>query len=278
MELSSLFPELRNFIQLTESGQKNVYTAEHINQGPVVLKIVKDNVNRERILREIQAVNAIKSEFVPKIYETGTKKQDEGEVIYIIEERVDGKDLFQSLQEKRKFTTLEIVNLLETILKVLCELEKHRIVHRDIKPHNIILDRHGKFWIIDFGIARHIDLSSITNTNAPLGPHTVGYSPPEQFKNLKKSIDTRSDMFSLGITVYELITTKNPFRDGAKNQFDVYRKTEMENLPVLSLEGDTQNQLAGLISVLADKHISRRPRSAEEAYRWLIALKPTLAI
>jgi serine/threonine-protein kinase len=75
------------------------------------------------------------------------------------------------------------------------------IVHRDVKPANIIVDPQGEFWLIDFGVARHLDLDSLTATAAPGGCGTIGYAPAEQCRNDKPDIDARADLFALGVTL-----------------------------------------------------------------------------
>ncbi len=108
-----------------------------------------------------------------------------------------------------------------------------------------------------------------------MGPHTPGYSAPEQFNNLKKEIDSRADIFSLGVVTYECITGMNPFRAGSDNVIEVLQKTETITPVQYSIEGDTQSQFMALLSTMMGKYPSRRPKTAEQALRWLNAAKQT---
>ncbi|HLP46438.1 MAG TPA: serine/threonine-protein kinase [Candidatus Kapabacteria bacterium] len=274
--INSNFPELDRVEILFSGGQKDVFKGYHKQYGAVVLKIIKPSDDQyERTIREIKAANIMESNHVPKVYKTNIS-DDNHVPIWLLEQYVPGKTLRQLLHEGKKFLLAEIVNFLETLLSISMEAEKKKIVHRDIKPENIILDNIGKYWLIDFGIARHLELSSLTSSSRDFGLFSVGYSAPEQFRNIKKEISIRADIFSIGIVAIEMITGKNPFREKAHSVLDILRNTETFVLPTLKLEGDTQYELAAFIKVLGDKRLSRRPSSAKEAYEMLESVKPTL--
>lgn len=277
-EVAIIFPELKNIKTIKEGGQKQLFSATSPRFGGIVIKFIKNVKSVDRLSREVDAVKLLKSKNVPTIYESSTCNYKKENHFYLIEQEITGDSLQTLLEKKYIFTLSQIVNCLEMLLTICLEMEKIKIVHRDINPNNIMLDCQGKFWLLDFGISRHLDLQSLTNTNQPFGPHTPGYSPPEQFRNMKKDIDSRADLFCIGITIYELITGKNPFVDGAKNPLDVLRNTETRVIPMLSISGDTQNQLAAFIDILSSKYLSRRPKNVKEAYDWFIAIKPTLII
>jgi serine/threonine protein kinase len=97
------------------------------------------------------------------------------------------------------------------VLEALERAETVQIVHRDVKPDNIMCDGEGNFWLLDFGIARHLELSSLTPTASPFGKMTLGYAPPEQCRNVKGDIDSRADLFALGVTLHECATGRNGF-------------------------------------------------------------------
>ena len=139
-----------------------------------------------------------------------------------------------------------------------------------------MLDDKGKFWILDFGIARHLEKASITKTEARFGPHTVGYAAPEQFRNYKKDIDIRADLFSIGVVAYEAFSGVNPFWLEAQNAIDVLYRTETVLPSPLLIPGDSQRQLSGLIGIMMEKFPSRRPSSAEVALNWFESLLPTI--
>jgi serine/threonine-protein kinase len=276
--INSNFPELDRVETLTSGGQKEVFKGYHKKYGAVVLKIIKPSDDEyERTIREIKAAKIIDSDHVPKVYKTNIT-ETKPLPIWLLEQYIPGKTLRQFLHEGKKFSLAEIVKFLDTLLQISVAAEKKKIVHRDIKPENIILDNLGRYWLIDFGIARHLELSSLTSTNRDFGLFTVGYAAPEQFRNIKKEISIRADLFSIGIVAVELITGKNPFIEKARNALDVLRNTETFVLPTLTLEGDPQYELAAFIKVLGDKRLSRRPSSAKEAHEILESVKPTLLI
>jgi len=97
------------------------------------------------------------------------------------------------------------------VMEALERAERSQIVHRDVKPENIMQDSAGGFWLLDFGIARHLDLSSLTASGLPYRKMTLGYAPPEQCRNFKREIDSRADLFALGVTMHECATVRMTF-------------------------------------------------------------------
>lgn len=274
-----MLQELQNLKLLHKGGQKEVFTAEHPTFGNVVYKKIfpkADSVARTK--REIRAVSLIKSPFVPTIITHNCDEADP-EFLWILEQRVPGDNMRSLLKAGRIFNISEVVHFLDTMLKIAIESEKHNLVHRDIKPENVICDPNGDFWLLDFGIARHLDLESITDTNRPFGVFTVGYASSEQFRNVKRDIDIRSDLFSIGVVCYEMLNGENFYITGSENDYlRVLRKLENSSLPPLRIQGDTQYQLSTFIKLLGDHRRTRRPRTAEEAYSILNTLLGTLEI
>ena len=187
-----------------------------------------------------------------------------------------GEVLRKRIEQGPRFSLQEAVNLLEQGLLFINQLEDKKIIHRDIKPENIIVSEHGTVYFLDFGIARALEMESLTKTEAVLGPHTPGYAAPEQFNNLKNDIDSRADLFSLGVVVYECLTGKNPFREGARSALEILQKTETITPVIYTVRGDTQQQFMALLGSLMGKYPSRRPKNAKQALDWLTAAKPTL--
>mgnify|MGYP002508123958 FL=1 len=266
--------EYKRVSVLARGGQKLVFDASHKDYGDCVIKLYF-SLNDPRSLREIEIGRSLNLDAVPKLYETGTVIYDDTETLYIVEEKICGTELRELLNQGLKFSLEEAVDFLEQGLLFIHNIEKKGIVHRDIKPENIIRTTDGKIYFLDFGIARIINGTSLTKTEALMGPHTPGYAAPEQFNNLKKDIDSRADIFSLGVVTYECITGKNPFRENAVNVLDVLQRTETITPVQYSIKGDSQSQFMALLGAIMGKYPSRRPRTAEQAIGWLVAAKST---
>lgn len=259
---------------MARGGQKIVFDGVHNSYGETVIKLYFQ-LNDPRSLREIQIERDLNLSMVPKIYETGTIEYEGTETLYIIEQKVKGTELRKVLESGKRFSLEEAVTFLEQGLEFIACIENKGIVHRDIKPENIIRADDGRIFFLDFGIARILGADSLTRTGAMMGPHTPGYAAPEQFNNLKKEIDSRADIFSLGVVTYECITGKNPFREGSINALEVLQKTETITPVQYSIKGDTQSQFMALLGTMMGKYPSRRPRTAKQAIDWLKVAKKT---
>ena len=259
---------------MARGGQKIVFDGVHNSYGETVIKLYFQ-LNEPRSLREIQIERDLNLSMVPKIYETGTIEYEGTETLYIIEQKVKGTELRKVLESGKRFSLEEAVTFLEQGLEFIACIENKGIVHRDIKPENIIRADDGRIFFLDFGIARILGADSLTRTGAMMGPHTPGYAAPEQFNNLKKEIDSRADIFSLGVVTYECITGKNPFREGSINALEVLQKTETITPVQYSIKGDTQSQFMALLGAMMGKYPSRRPRTAKQAIDWLKVAKKT---
>ncbi len=262
-----------------KGGQKQAYIADVDGyELPLVLKIIFPSTDSlDRIKREIQAVACIRHENIPQIFESNVDSiTDISQIVWLLEERVHGQSLRSIIQNRYAFTLKDVVKFLDVMLSVLEVTEHNNIVHRDIKPDNIMLDDDGKYWLLDFGIARHLDLESLTLTNSPFGLFTVGYSASEQFRNRKKDIDIRADLFSLGVVATEMIQGYNPYLHEANNVLQIIKRIEQYPLPALRINGDDQFMLARFIKMLGDNRISRRPGSVAEAQKIFEVVKSTL--
>lgn len=273
-DFKELEATLSNVSQLARGGQKVVYSATHPTYGNIVVKLFFKTDARSQ--REIDISAESDFSCVPKIYETGHVTYTGSDTLYVIEQRVEGEELRKRLERGERFSLKEAVDFLEQGLSFIKELEGENIVHRDIKPENIIASVEGKIYFLDFGIARVLGVPSLTKTEALVGPHTPGYAAPEQFNNLKSGIDSRADLFSIGVVTYECLSGKNPFREGATSHLDILQRTETITPVSFQIAGDTQQQFMGLLSSLMGKFPSRRPKDANQALDWLAAAKSTL--
>ena len=270
------FPDVKVINSFKESGQKFVFLIDHPKYEITILKIVKEK--DERTVREIEIATKYNIRNTPKIFEFDIVKIDGKEYMYIIEEYIEGNTLSDEIKTK-SFPLYKSLDLLESLLETAIELEKSKIVHRDIKPDNIICSNSGKYYLIDFGIARMLNATSLTFTKAVIGPHTPGYGAPELFQYSKSEIYIRADLFAIGVVVYESIFKKHPFITG--NELDIneiWFKTATVVPQSLYIPGDMDKKLIGFLQTLMQKHISRRPPTAKRALEWFSIIKDTVEI
>ena len=239
-----------------------------------MLKVVKRN--NARVKREIQIVNENKFEHVPQILEVDEFDINGHAGLYIFEEYIDGESLKNYLN-KGKMNLEEALILTEQLLKIIVQMEKRHIVHRDIKPDNILRSKTGDWYLIDFGIARALDMQSLTLTEVQMGPHTPGYGAPELFQYTKKDIDSRADIFSLGVVVFEAVTGTHPFIRGDEiDRNEIWYKTITIVPQSVEIEGDVDMLFIGLLQTYMQKHVTRRPETAEKALAWFNNVKKQL--
>lgn len=259
---------------VARGGQKIVYSAKHPQYGDIVIKLYF-RLDDPRSLREIDISQSNSFDCVPTMFETGHLVYEGSETLYTLEQRIHGDDLRKRLDGGERFNLRQAVDFLDQGLCFIKSIEEKGIIHRDIKPENIIISEDGRVYFLDFGIARVIGVSSLTKTEAVMGPHTPGYAAPEQFNNLKSNIDSRTDLFSIGVVTYECLTGKNPFREGARSHLEILQKTETVTPVAHIIVGDVHQQFMALLSSLMGKYPSRRPKDAEQALGWLNAAKQT---
>lgn len=272
--LAKLFPDVKLVRPLMPGGQKEVFLVDSPRYGRCVLKAIRA-AKTDRVEREIKIITENNIPNVPKMFETGTFQYKEETCLYIFEQFISGESLAVRLK-RGALSFKEGVALLETLLAIAKELELISVVHRDIKPDNILVDENGQFYLIDFGIARALNMSSLTLTNVAVGPHTPGYGAPELFQYSKYEITARADLFSIGVVVYEAVVGTHPFLDGSEDELSqIWYKTVSRLPEAITIPGDTQQLFMGLLSTLMQKQISKRPSTAEKAYSWLIAAKDT---
>lgn len=266
--LKQQFPEIQIFRPLAPGGQKSVFAGTHKNDGDIVLKIFHPNTDIQRALREVEAVSSINSPRVPSILEVGTKSSPTGDVIWFREDYVAGESLRERFN-RQPLTKASILRLAMHMLEALSSAEQSRIVHRDVKPENIISGLNDTFWLLDFGIARHLDQESLTATALAFGLGTAGYAPPEQFRNLKPEIDARADLFGLGVTLYEAVEGINPYIAGARDVGEVLNRVESIPLPSISKQIDSANEFSQLILAMTRIQPNHRLDNASEALEWV---------
>lgn len=197
--------------QIAKGGQKVVYSAVCKND-PNLKVVIKDaQINSaaslQRIMREINFLCSLDSPYFPKNF--GSNFDMMTMTMTIIEEHIEGETLRSVMSNYNDWASIKVL-----LLQLIDGLEivwSRNVVHRDLKPENIIIRPNGTPCIIDFGIARFLDMESITNTLQNMGPCTPLYASPEQLRNDKAVIDPRTDFYALGIIVLELYLRRHPF-------------------------------------------------------------------
>ena len=272
--LQMQFSDLTNFIALAPSGQKEVFAADHKTDGAVVLKIFKPGSEAERIEREMQTPLKVKSLRVPMVYESGRTASPTGEIVWFREKKIEGQSLREVLDAKGKVDTATTIRIGLHVIDVLATAEVAAVVHRDIKPGNIIIATDGSAWVIDFGIARHLDEVSLTPTLNKLAACTPGYAPVEQFTNQKRDIDARADLFATGVTLYECIEGENPFVKGATTPAEKFDRVANSKLPRIRTSG-VPEEFVDLIEAMTRTKAEHRPTTAAEALQWIKEIATT---
>ncbi len=262
-------------LPMKRGGQKQVFSAYHPVYGEVVIKLYfQADVRAER---EITIGSKTMMLEVPHIHKVLSVIYENTPTLCVVEQKIIGVSLREVLDKEHKLSAAKALHLLEKGLIFIKKLEEHRIIHRDIKPENIIWGDDGNIYFIDFGIARFLNLSSITQTQSPIGPHTPGYAAPEQFNNLKKYITSRADIFSLGVVVYECLSGKNPFLT-SNNPNTVLQNVANLYPSHLDIAGDKDKELSSFILSMIQKNPSQRPKNAIQALQWLQTVKTKIEI
>jgi len=239
--------------ELGKGSMGVVYRAYDPQLGrPIALKVLRqDRITSEafvlRFLREGKAIGRLSHPNIVNVYDIG---QGRG-TIYLAMELIEGETLGQ-VMEKKRLSVEEMVSLGIQVAETLDYAHQKGIVHRDVKPGNIILQSNGKIKITDFGIA-HLEDPSMphqTQTGEILG--TPAYMSPEQFSS--QTIDGRSDLFSLGIILYELATGKRPFE--GKNLAAIFSSVTLET-PVAPAK--LNPEISQDLSEIIMKCLNKRP-------------------
>lgn len=245
-----------------------VFSAVHANEGNVVLKLIHPQQSPESTRREILAVNQVQSRRVPKIIAAGQIATPVGNSVWLLEQRVMGPTVREMLHTG-PLSTQSLLRLGLHVLETLVSAEAVHIVHRDVKPENVVCDGNCDFWLLDFGIARHLQLQSQTATALPFGKMTMGYAPPEQCRNVKGEIDSRADLFALGVTMYECADGRHPFLHPPASPLEVLHRVESLPLVPLRFSFPAGREFWDLLDAMTKKRRDHRPRSAREAFEWM---------
>ncbi len=225
----------------------------------VALKLIKpeiaaDEKTIERFKNELKLARKIGHRNVGRMYEL---MEAEGKP-FITMEFVEGEDLKSHLRRKERLSTDEAVSLAKQVCEGLSEAHRLGVVHRDLKPQNIMIDKEGNAKIMDFGIARSIEARGVTTTGMMIG--TPDYISPEQAEG--EAADQRSDIYSLGIIMYEMLTGNVPFKGDSAFSVALKHKSKLPQYPK-KLNPNISEDLSRLILICMEKEREKRYQSAE---------------
>jgi beta-lactam-binding protein with PASTA domain/tRNA A-37 threonylcarbamoyl transferase component Bud32 len=196
-------------------GMAEVYRARDLRLDRIVaVKTLREDLARDqtfqaRFRREAQSAASLNHPSIVAVYDTGEDVAGHAPVPYIVMEYVDGRTLRDLLREDRRLLPERAMEITDGVLRALEYSHRNGIVHRDIKPGNVMLTREGNVKVMDFGIARAVSDSQATMTQTAQVIGTAQYLSPEQARG--ERVDARSDLYSTGCLLYELLTGRPPF-------------------------------------------------------------------
>ena len=242
-----------------EGGMGAVYKAKDRELDRfVALKVIRPELASDpsilaRFKKELLLAHQVTHRNVIRIYDLG-----EGEgVKFITMEFIEGKDLRSLIREKKKFTPEEAVDVIQQVCQALHAAHSVGVIHRDLKPQNIMQDASGRILVMDFGLARTLEGDGMTQTGALVG--TMEYMSPEQA--LGKDLDQRSDIFALGLILYEMLTGKAPFQ-AESALASLIKRTQERATPVSDIDAQIPGALSGIVSKCLERDLNQRYESA----------------
>jgi len=230
---SQFGPRYRIEALLGEGGMGKVYKAYDLDVGRnVALKLVKPELARnpasmERLKQELLLASQISHKHILRIHDLG----DVGGLKFISMAYVDGKDLHNLIANEGKLPIPRAITIARQLCQALEAAHNEGVVHRDLKPQNVLMDSNGQVFISDFGLAKSLEGPSTMMTNAGEVLGTPRYMSPEQAES--KSADNRSDLYSLGLILYEMVTGDLPFGSDSVMQTMYQRVTQDPKSPQL---------------------------------------------
>lgn len=244
---------------LGEGGMAVVYKArDTVLQRLVTVKILRAEFSADeefvaRFHHEARAVASLSHSNIVNVFDVGR----EGDVHYLVMEYVEGEDLKTMIKRKGRFAPVEAAAIARQVADALAHAHRQMIVHRDVKPHNILITPEGRAKLADFGIARAVSGTTLAQTKSLVG--SVHYISPEQARG--DTADAQSDIYALGVVLYELLTGKVPFDGG--NPVSVALKHIQDRPPaVRALNPGLSRELERIVEKAMAKKKADRYRDA----------------
>lgn len=259
---------------LGEGGMGAVYKARDLElDRPVALKTIRPELAASssmlaRFKQELLLSRQVTHKNVIRIYDLG---EADG-VKFITMEFVEGRDLRSILHEKKKLSPQQSVDIMRQVCEALDAAHSVGVIHRDLKPQNIMQENGGRILVMDFGLARMQQGDGMTQTGALVG--TMAYMSPEQA--LGKELDQRSDLFTAGLVLYQLLTGTMPFR--AESELaSLIKRTQERAAPVSDLDRTIPGRLSAVVSKCLELDPALRYQAATEMLRDLEAWQGKVA-
>ncbi|MER5478444.1 Stk1 family PASTA domain-containing Ser/Thr kinase [Streptomyces sp. NPDC002734] len=252
---------------LGRGGMAEVYLAQDTRLGrTVAVKTLRADLARDpsfqaRFRREAQSAASLNHPAIVAVYDTGEDYIDGVSIPYIVMEYVDGSTLRELLHSGRKLLPERSMEMTIGILQALEYSHRAGIVHRDIKPANVMLTRNGQVKVMDFGIARAMGDSGMTMTQTAAVIGTAQYLSPEQAKG--EQVDARSDLYSTGCLLYELLTVRPPFV-GDSPVAVAYQHVREEAQPPSVFDPEITPEMDAIVLKALVKDPNYRYQSADE--------------
>ncbi len=244
-----------------EGGMANVYLAyDTILDRNVAVKVLRGDLATDekfvrRFQREALSASSLSHPNIVEVYDVG---EDNG-LYYIVMEYIEGKHLKQLLKKRGTLTVREVVDIMIQLTDGMSAAHDSYIIHRDIKPQNIMILENGLIKITDFGIAMALNATQLTQTNSVMG--SVHYLPPEQASG--KGATIQSDVYSMGILMFELLTGSVPFK--GDNAVEIALKHIKETIPsVRSINPNIPQSVANIVKRSTAKNLKNRYQDARE--------------
>jgi serine/threonine protein kinase/Tfp pilus assembly protein PilF len=247
--------------ELGHGGMGKVYKVfDQEVQAKMALKLIRPEVSADkntidRFRNELKIARDISHKNICRMYDLGREAGN----YFITMEYVSGEDLKSFIRRSRQLVVGTAIFIAKQVCEGLAEAHRVGVVHRDLKPGNIMIDKEGSAKIMDFGIARSTSVKGITGAGVMIG--TPEYMSPEQVEG--KEVDPRSDIYSLGIILYEMLTGQVPFEGDTPFTVGVKQKSAMPRDPK-ELNAQIPQDLSRLILKCLDKDKGKRYQSAEE--------------
>jgi len=245
---------------LGEGGMGAVYKAvDRELDRTIALKVIRPELAHsaeilQRFKQELILARQITDRNIIRIFDLG----EAGGIKFITMEYVEGESLHHMLRQHGKLPVEEVVDLMEQVFSGLRAAHREGVVHRDLKPGNIMRDTQGRAVVMDFGLARSMEGDGMTRTGAMLG--TMEYMSPEQAQAM--DLDARSDIFTVGLICYELLTGKMPYHaDSAVAS--LLRRTRERAVPIAEISQEVPPVLSNIISKCLERDPTRRYQTAQ---------------